>query len=130
MIQKWIEIHCKSKAESTTMKGNKKNLRGTSLFVIGLVALSGFWLSVNSQPVPLPTIKVDSLQIEKQNSQVNNFKQISILDQILLGCIPIFMGMSSMALFTLLQVFLRQYSIKYLVNLKKTIQADSLKKKI
>ena len=51
-----------------------------------------------------------------------DFDEISLLEQILIGIIPILIGMSSMALFTFLLTFLNQYSINRLVNLQKNLQ--------
>jgi hypothetical protein len=111
------------------MKTSRKiNLKDSLILMIGLISLNGFCPPVNSQPSPVP-INENRSQTERQKSQADDFNEISILDQILLGCLPILIGMGSMALFTFLLTFLNQYSINCLINLQKSIQADSLEKK-
>ena len=113
------------------MKTRRKiNLKHSLVLMIGLISLNGFCTAVNSQTSPKP-VNENISQTERQNFQSHNFNELSILDMILLGCIPILIGMGSMALFTFLLTFLNQYSINRLINLQKSLQDvnGSLEKK-
>jgi hypothetical protein len=107
------------------MKISKKNKLKTYLIVTAtLISLNGFCPPVNSQSSLVP-VNDNRNQTEEKKTQAHKFNEISILDQILLGCLPILIGMGSMALFTFLLNFLNQYNINRFINLQKSLQ-DSI----
>lgn len=107
------------------MKISKKNKLKTCLILTAsLILLNGFCLPGNSQSSLVP-VNDNRNQIEEKKTQADKFNEISILDQILLGCLPILIGMGSMALFTFLLTFLNQYNINRFINLQKNLQ-DSI----
>jgi hypothetical protein len=98
------------------MKISKKNKLKTYLIVTAtLISLNGFCPPVNSQSSLVP-VNDNRNQTEEKKTQAHKFNEISILDQILLGCLPILIGMGSMALFTFLLNFLNQYNINRFIN--------------
>ena len=108
-------------------------LRKTIIIIATIVSLNGLCISANSQENSGNINKNTSATTSQTTKNIfsKDFNETSFLEQILIGTIPILVGMSSMALFTFLLTFLHQYSISRIVNLRKTLQEDtgSLEKK-
>ena len=108
-------------------------LRKTTIIIATIISLNGFSISASSQENSGSINKNPSTTNSQTNKNIfsKDFNETSFLEQILIGIIPILIGMGSMALFTFLLTFLDQYSINRLVNLRKTLQDDtgSLEKK-
>lgn len=108
-------------------------LKKTIIIIATIISLNGLCISVNSQENSNSINQNTNANTSQTNKNIfsKDFNETSLLEQILIGTIPILVGMSSMALFTFLLTFLHQYSISRIVNLRKTLQDDtgSLEKK-
>ena len=108
-------------------------LRKTIIIIVTIISLNGFSISANCQENLRSINKNQSPTTSQKNTNIfsKDFNEISFLEQILIGIIPILIGMGSMALFTFLLTFLNQYSINRLINLQKSLQdvTGSLEKK-
>ena len=108
-------------------------LRKTIIIIATIIFLNGFPIPANCQENSNSINKTQIINISLNNKNIllKNFNETRLLKRILIGIIPILIGMSSMTLFTFLLTFLNQYSINRLVNLRKTLQDDagSLEKK-
>ena len=99
-------------------------LQKTIIIIATIISLNGFYISANSQENSgfiNKNISTTTLQANKKIFS-KYFNEASFLEQILIGIIPILIGMGSMALFTFLLTFLHQYSINRLINLQKSLQ--------
>ena len=101
------------------------------IIIATIISLSGFCIPANSQENSVSVKEKQSNVTQSKNLFSKDFNETSFLEQILIGIIPILIGMGSMALFTFLLTFLSQYSINRLVNLQKSLQdvTSSLEKK-